>query len=175
MNRSKKVVFVPFCLICQCVRAQTLVKKYPAIVSPVVQKLIDNDINIIQMPCPELIYQGNYGGLTREPCGKLQYDNEGYRKMLRYNLSPTIKLIQKLINNNYTILAVLGIENSPTCAVNWLFEKRRRIRGTGILIEEMEKIMKEKRIEVPFLGVDIYGMKKTIRGLSELIEKHKVN
>ena len=66
MKRSQKYVYVPFCMLAQGIRAATIVRVYPAIVNPVIKFFMEKNINIIQMPCPELIFDGFY----RRPCGK---------------------------------------------------------------------------------------------------------
>ena len=54
MNRSKNFILIPFCLIAQAYQAQGIVKyNWKSSIKPIVQLLIDNDINIIQMPCAE--------------------------------------------------------------------------------------------------------------------------
>ena len=36
-------------------------------------------------------------------------------------------------------------------------------------MEELKKKMKEKNINIPFIGIDIYGMNKTISKLKEIL------
>jgi len=165
MKRSKKVVFVPFCLLAQGFRAEGIVKKFPAIVKPVIDLLEEYQINIVQMPCPELEYEG----IKRKPAGKARYDNETYRKICKKYANQIVSFIEDLIKNEYEISAILGIENSPSCAVNYLFEKGKRVKGYGVYIEELKKKLEEKEFDIPFLGVDIYGINKTISELKEIL------
>ncbi|MCD6226441.1 MAG: hypothetical protein J7J93_01450, partial [Candidatus Aenigmarchaeota archaeon] len=79
--------------------------------------------------------------------------------------------IKKLQNENYKVLSIFGIENSPTCAVEYLFERGRKIKGRGIFIEEIKKELDNAGINIPLIGINIYGMKKTIKKLSDLLEK----
>ncbi len=166
MKRSKKVIFIPFCLLAQGLRAEGIVKKFPAIVKPVINLLEENQVNLIQIPCPELEYEG----IKRKPASKTKYDNETYRNICKRYASQIVSFIEDLVKNEYEVLGVLGIENSPSCAVNYLFEKGKRIRGTGIYMEELKKKMKEKNIDVPFIGIDIYGMNKTISKLKKILD-----
>lgn len=166
MNRSKKVVFVPFCLLAQGFRAEGIVKKYPAIVKPVIDLLKEYEVNIIQMPCPELEYEG----IKRKPAGKSKYDNEIYRKICKKYAAQITSFIENLIENGYEILAILGIENSPSCAVNYLAGK---VRGTGVYIEELKRSLENKEPRIPFIGVDIYRMEKTIEEIKNILGKEK--
>ena len=52
--------------------AQGVVKKYPAVVRPILEFCIKYDLNILQMPCPES--RCSAGGLIRQPHGKLWYE-----------------------------------------------------------------------------------------------------
>lgn len=165
MKRSKKVIFVPFCLLAQGFRAEGIVKKFPAIVKPVVDLLEGYQINLIQMPCPELEYEG----IKRKPASKAKYDNETYRNICKKYANQMTSFIKELIGNGYEVLCILGIENSPSCAVSYLFEKGRRVRGTGVYMEELKKKLEEEKIDIQFLGVDIYGMNKTIFELRKIL------
>ena len=71
-NRSRKFIFVPFCLMAQAYQAQGIVKyDWKGTIKPIMQLLIDNEINIIQMPCAESLYKNN---LIREPKGLSKYN-----------------------------------------------------------------------------------------------------
>ena len=169
MKRSKKVVLVPFCLLAQGFRAEGIVKKYPATIEPVLNYLINNQINIIQMPCPEIIYEG----IKRKPAGKQKYNTEAYRQLCRKLAKNIVTFIETLTKEEYKVLAILGIEHSPSCAATWLLEKRKRVRGKGIFIEELEKLLTEKNLEIPIIGVDIHHIKTTLRRLEETIPENK--
>ena len=78
-NRSKKFVFVPFCLLAQAYQAQGIVKyEWKGTIKPIVELLVDNDINIIQMPCAEAKFNNS---LIREPKGISKYDNNDFNKI----------------------------------------------------------------------------------------------
>ena len=64
-NRSKKFVFIPFCLIAQAYQAQGIVKyEWKSSIKPIVDLLLNNDVNIIQMPCIGAEFNNS---LIREP------------------------------------------------------------------------------------------------------------
>ena len=169
MKRSKKVVFTSFCLLAQGLRAEGIVKKFPAIVKPVVDLLEEYDINIIQMPCPELEYEG----IKRAPASKVKYDNEVYRNICKKYAENIASFIENLRENGYEVVGILGIENSPSCAVNYLFERGRRVSGMGVYMEELKRKLKEKRLYIPFIGIDIYGINKTLDELKKILNNDK--
>jgi len=169
MNRSKRFVFVPFCLLSQGVRAQGIVRQFPAIVEPVVDLLMDLDINIYQMPCPELFFDK----FQRRPCGKSKYDthkNRAICQQLGKNVANWIKMFK---DNNCLVEAILGIENSPSCAVKFMLgRQRQRVNEAGIFIEELQTVLREQDIKgIPFVGVQIYHIDKTRQELQKLLER----
>ncbi len=164
MKRSKKFVFIPACLIAQAIRAKGIVKKYPAIVSPILELFNKYQINLIQMPCPEIKYKG----LIREPCGKGKYDNPEYRKICREIAKDVVNSIKEIKGAGYEVIAILGIEYSPSCAVNYLWEGKLK-KGKGIFIEELEKELEENKIEIKILGINIQKIKKTLKELESFL------
>ena len=169
MNRSKKCVFVSHCLLAQGVMAQGLVRQSSAIVKPVVQFCMDNDINIFQMPCPELLCPG--GGLGREVHGKQWYEKSGLRETSCQIAKEQVDYIVKLVHAGYTILAIIGLEFSPACAPSYLNRGRRIVVGKGIFIEELECELERRGIQVPFIGVNQRWTKKLEKQLAEVVEQ----
>jgi len=65
-ERSKKFIFIPFCLICQAFQAQGIVRYgYSAVIKPIIDEILRLNINIIQMPCPESQLGGYERSLKR--------------------------------------------------------------------------------------------------------------
>ena len=106
MQRSNKFIFVPFCALAQGVRASGIVRKYPAIVNPVLELLMYMNINIIQMPCPELFFDG----WQRRPCQKNRYDRPENRRVCREVAGGVVKMAQMCQTNGKEVCAILGIE-----------------------------------------------------------------
>lgn len=168
MIRSTRFVFVPFCLLAQGVRAVGIVKHHAAVVTPVVKILLEAKVNIIQMMCPELIFDGFY----RKPCGRLKYDTLENHKVCREVAKNTVGIMEMLLKNDQSIDAVLGIDFSPSCAVNKLTGggPKRFINGEGIYTEELRKLMNSKGIKVPFIGVQIYHIDYTEKALKKILK-----
>src|SRR6266571_3777814 len=64
-RRSQRCLVLAHCLLAQCVRAEGLAKYFPGPVVPVLQFCISNEINIVQLPCPETLFLNSAGGLPR--------------------------------------------------------------------------------------------------------------
>jgi len=169
MKRSKNFVFVPFCFFAQGIRAEGIVKRYPAVIAPIAELLIREEINIVQMPCPEIEYEG----IKRKPASKQKYNNKEYRRICQRCAEGIISFAKKMEENGYQVLFILGLENSPSCAVDYLFEQGRKLKGSGVFIEELKNEMENKKTFIPLIGINIQGIKKTAEKIEEVISKSK--
>lgn len=164
-NRSKKFVFVPFCLMAQAYQAQGIVKyEWKASIKPIMQLLINNDINIIQMPCAEATFNNS---LIRMPKGIGKYDTKEFNTHCEQLAEGVSKQIQLIIDSGYEIIAVLGIEQSPSCCVNYIYTNHGMEKRKGLFMEKLyEKI---KKYDIPFIGVNRKYINKSLKELEEII------
>lgn len=169
--RKKQCVFVSHCILAQAIRAEGLAKYFPAAVKPVVQFCLDNDINIMQMPCPESICAA--GGLGRQPHGKKWYEDNGLRETAQKIASGQVDYMEALIKDGFDILAILGMEFSPACATQYLNRGPVILKDEGIYIEELKAQMKKRNLDIRFLGVNMRAHKKLQRDLNSLIAKQE--
>ena len=165
--RSQRCVFVSHCLLAQGIMAQGVVKKYPSLVRPIVQFCLDNEVNIFQMPCPES--QCPAGGLVRNPHGKQWYENRGLRIIAREIAQGQVSYMAKLIEEGFEVLAVIGVDFSPACGVNYLNQGYRIYADQGIYVEELKKCLRARKIECAFVGVNQRWEKKLSRDLQNLL------
>ena len=165
--RSRKCVFVSHCLLSQGVMARGLVRRFPGPVKPLLQFCLDHDIGIEQMPCPETLCEA--GGLTRDPHGKMWYEKNGLRDTARTIAEAQADYMQQLVDNDFEILAIIGVEFSPACAVNYLNAGRSIKRDQGIYVEELRLAMKDRDIEIPFVGISQRWHKKMVVDLNAIL------
>ena len=149
--RSHRCVFVSHCLLAQGIMAQGVVKKYPAMVRPLIEFCLDHDINVFQMPCPEGTCPA--GGLIRQPHGKRWYEDNGLRAVAREIAREQVGHMKTLVDGGYEILAIIGVEFSPACAVNYLNRGLSIYADQGIYVEELKKCLKGNDLDIPFVGV----------------------
>ena len=167
MKRSHKCVFVSHCILAQVVRAEGLAKYFPAAVKPVVQFCLDHDINIMQMPCPELTCTA--GGPGRKPHGKAWYEKNGLRITASGIASDQADYMEQLIDSGYQVSAVIGMEFSPACAITFLNRGPVIYRDRGIFIEELKAELRKRGLEIPFVGVNQRALKKLQRELDAVL------
>lgn len=167
MIRSNKCVFLSHCLLAQAVRANGLAKYFSAAVKPVVQFCLDHDINMIQMPCPETLCAT--GGLGRDPHGKAWYEKRGLRETSAPIARQQAQYARKLVDAGNEILAIIGMEFSPACAVTYLNKGPVIYRDQGVFVEELKRELDAVDLSIPFIGVNQRALKKLARQLGEII------
>lgn len=167
MNRSKKIAIISHCIINQ----NSVVKgeyKDMNIFFPFIKKLFEENIGILQLPCPET----ECYGLRRWGHVKEQFDNCGYRKYLEKIVNSFVDIIKEYINNGYEIVGIYGIAGSPscgvnlTCSANWegeislykdkedIVSRVKMINESGIFMEIFKSVLDKNKINIPFYDVD---------------------
>ena len=144
-KRSRKIVVAAHCILNQNSRVKGIAH-YPAMINEIVDALRKHEAGIIQMPCPEL----TYAGLLRPSQTRQQYDTPAFRKHCRQIASSTADQVEEYARNGFKVLAILGVEGSPTCGVE---ETSFQEANIGILIEELQSELKKRKVEVPMRGV----------------------
>lgn len=127
------------------------------------------------MPCPEATYQSLEKNIVRCAKGFKYYNHQDFIKHCDELANQVIEIIKALITAKYEIVAVLGIEYSPSCAVNYQFS-RGTVRKAGIFINLLRSKLSEQKISLQFIGINRRGTKKAEQRLRELIYKsEKIN
>jgi predicted secreted protein len=172
-KRSRKIALVAHCITNQNSRAVGLAKR-PSVITEIVEFLMRNQIGIIQMPCPEL----TYAGLLRPPQTREQYDNVMFRRRCRKIAEELANQIHEYETYGIILKLVIGIDGSPSCGVNETSKENackdklghKKVKGPGILIEELRSALDEQRISVPFYGIRYERLKDDADKLEKLIK-----
>lgn len=165
-NRSKKFIFIPFCLMAQAYQAQGIVKyEWKSSIRPFMDLILDHDINIIQMPCAETEFKNS---LIREPKGITKYNNKEFNEHCKTLANKVTKQIKNLIESNYEVVAILGIEQSPSCCVNYIYTNKGMEKRMGLFMQELYENTKE--LNIPIIGINRKYINKSLKKLKELLE-----
>ena len=165
-NRSKRFIFIPFCLMAQAYQAQGIVKyEWRSSIKPIMQLLIDNDINIVQMPCTEATFKNS---LVREPKGLSKYNTDEFNEHCQKKADKVINDIKSIINSGYEVIGILGIEQSPSCCVNYIYTNKGNEKRKGIFVEKIYQGIKEYNI--PIIGINRKYVKKSLVELEKIIK-----
>ena len=160
--RGKKIVFVSSCLLNTNNKVKGLAR-YSGMCREVFDTLCDNGLGIQQMDCPETLYLG----IQRWWYTKNLYDCRGFRDHCRELAERAVTYMEEYAREGYKVVAILSCDGSPTCGVtitsydkNWggslveLSYNDAIVQGKGVYIEELEKAIQARGLEVPpFYGL----------------------
>jgi hypothetical protein len=121
----------------------------------IMKALVDSGVGILPMPCPEALFGGYNEGMSRKPHGVRYYESlPGFPEHCEALAAETVEQIVALEQHGILVKAILGIENSPTCAVNRIFtfgigtEHR-----TGLFIGELTRQLSLVGKDIRFIGI----------------------
>ncbi|MFA7170106.1 MAG: hypothetical protein WC178_04630 [Candidatus Paceibacterota bacterium] len=173
-KRSRRFIFIPFCVICQAFQAQGIVRyEHSSVMIPIIEEILKHDLNIIQMPCPESQLGGCENGLKRNPQSIEKYDTPEFREVCEKSATEVIEKIEAILANDYEVVGILGIENSPSCSIKLQYSNKGAYHRPGLFIEALKKQLKKENIEIPLLGINRRGMKITLKRLEQLLAIEK--
>jgi len=153
---EKKIIFVPHCILNPNIRSDSKTAK------EIINLFTESEIGIVQLPCPELEYNGK---LIKEIKNR-----EKYREYCKKLSLKILKNVKKYLDAHYKVLGILGVEFSPTCGVHRIKNGKRIVPRKGIFIEELEKEMQKKNFQVPIVTTDFQNIFSTLEKMSLLIK-----
>jgi predicted secreted protein len=139
---------------------------YRAVRRDVLAPLLSAEVGIVQLPCPE----AGHLGMARWGMSREQYDTAAYRRHCREIIRPLLDTLIELAADGCTIERVIGVDGSPSCGVgrtcvgyeggeiSKLAEgdgvpRCISVEGRGVFMQELEKMLTEEGLDVPFQGV----------------------
>lgn len=139
MERSKRIIFISHCILNQNTVVHPLARAKGAFKN-IIEELMNNEIGIHQLPCPEY----NHMGLRRYPMTKAEYDTYDFRTINKDIALDTLGIIQEYLSNDYEILGIIGINESPTCGIKGQM---------GIFMEELLNLLEGENIKLNLIDV----------------------
>lgn len=162
-----KIAFVSHCLLNNLSKVEAFPNKNKLLI----KHLLEKDVELVQMPCPEFTMLGGsrFGQVVE------QYDNPFFRKHCRQLIEPFIQQIEEYRRVGHEIFGILAIKGSPSCgflhtasAPSWKGEDRASLpeavlkEGPGVFMDELEKALGGL---VEIYEVDEENIENTIRTL----------
>ena len=183
---NKNILIVSHCLLNSCSKVYTNgldYEKEMLVRKKLLHYIVENDIELIQLPCPEFImYGSNRWGHTRE-----QFDNPFFKEKSKEILKDFILEIKEYYQNErFNLLGVCGINGSPSCGIDYtcssdkwygefssndnlqeVIKSVKCIDGKGVFMEVFQNMLNEEQIKLPFVALDLDNMEKVY----ELLKK----
>jgi len=167
LKRNKKIVLLAHCILNVNAKVYGIATE-PAGCTQIITGLLDRGFGMIQLPCVE---QSCFG-INRWGQVKEQLNFPGFRTKCRSLLQPIVEQVSDFYANGYEIAAVIGLDGSPACGVNYTctgnwggeigsgYDLPAKIaslailREPGVMMEILQEMLKEAGITVQFLAVD---------------------
>jgi len=175
--RSKKVIFIAHCLLNQnSISDGTAV--YPAGVKEIINLLVNSEIGIIQLPCPELLCLGLDRGNINGALEAVVKENSRIRKMLENeNCNSKIESLSNQVvlqileykKNNFDIKGIIGLNRSPSCGVETTSKNNLEVEGFGVFMERLIEKIKSHKIKINVIGIKPSEIEKSISEVKQLI------
>ena len=164
----KKVLFVSHCILNTASKVvlynQEEMEAEEKLRKEFLNLAINNDIHLIQLPCPEFTLYGakRWGHVSN------QFDNIFFKKHCRKILEPIIDQLKEYLDNEnmFEVLGFVGVDGSPSCGVDYTcvgdwygsFEGRTDLdktlatadltKGSGVLFSVLKEMLKEENVNV---------------------------
>jgi predicted secreted protein len=177
-RRSRRLILVCHCVLNQNSKLQGIAE-YPDVYRPVVDLILEHQVGIYQLPCPEM----SYLGISRWSATKDQYDSPFFRRHCRALAMNVIDEMTDYLRHGYHIVAVLGMDGSPACGVEltpqaangrWggrieTVGPRRLVPDSGTFMEILQAEASARDMSVPFIGLpEVEGARPLDEALAEL-------
>ncbi|MCH7938011.1 MAG: hypothetical protein IH994_13130 [Proteobacteria bacterium] len=131
--RSNKAIALSGCLVNQSLMA-TGCEAAPAIIRPVIQWALDNDVGLIPWTCPETMF----AGLPRKTKGIEGYRKDGFGEAADEWASTFAVYLRRQAKGGIEILAIVGVSFSPACSAR---RQAYHANERGLYLAALEKHM----------------------------------
>ena len=160
-GRRKKVNFLAHCLLNQnAISDGTAV--CPAAFGELIQLLLDREVSVVQMPCPELCCLGLDRGDVHGADRPVVEENTRFRRAMeedgprqkREALADLVaEQVQEYHKHGFQGLGNVGANRSPNCGVETTSDFDREVEGRGAFMEAIAQRLEAAGISVPMLGL----------------------
>ena len=175
--RSRKVVFVSHCMLNQNAISDGTAD-FPAANREIISLLLEHDVGIVQMPCPELLClgldRGDVHGGERTVIventrirGALQMP-EAARK-LRPLVEQVVYQMEQYQQNGFTVLGVVGINRSPSCGIETTSAHDEEVAAMGVFIAALRAELDARDNPLPMVGIKANETARAVETVRRLL------
>jgi predicted secreted protein len=186
--RSKKIILLSHCVLNQNAKVRGIAT-YPGSISPVSELLLQSDVGLFQMPCPEMKYYGAMRwGQVRD-----QYDSPMFRNHCRRLADSVLDEVEDYKRSGYQILGFVMIDGSPVCGLRkvpqpakqedlwggmvWYTPEQKFVSGTGVYCQVLKEFAIQRGLDrVPFTSLpeveEAGSLALAIDALRELLQEN---
>lgn len=141
---------------------------------PFVRMAMENNVNQILLPCPESMFGGFREGLQRDKHGIDYYMSlDGYQEHCILLARKSIQMILDMQSGGYNFIGLLGVEHSPTCAVNYMYSKQGMLKRSGIFYGLLESGLEQHGLLLTPIGINRTHPRKALTLLERALSHSK--
>lgn len=160
-GRSKKIVFVAQCILNQNAISDGTAD-FPGANVELVRALLEAEVGIVQMPCPELCCLGLDRGNPHGADSPVLVENTRIRRAmggrsageeLKALVSGVAEQALQYRRHGFDLRCIIGSNRSPCCGVDTTSDHDREEAGQGVFISALIRALDNAGISVPVMGV----------------------
>lgn len=160
-GRGGKLIVLAHCIlntnsIC---RGPITPRLWPGIIKPVLKKIMEYNVGVMQLPCPEFIAYG----LDRPAVNRETLEGSGFRSKCHELAHSISECLREYAEKGYRILGIMGMRGSPSCSAGVKGHKK------GIFFEELEEAIKTLDLNIPMIDFERTEVHECIERLEELL------
>ena len=170
---NKKVILIPPCMLASGIQVITTTDSH-AWRFHYWQLFMKYEMDIIPYICAEASFRGYENGMLREPHGIDYYQKlDGYQEHCRKLAEHTAQKIISMKKGGYEFVAILGIENSPSCAINYIYTHKGMKKRLGIYMTLLKDYLTHYEVDIPFIGINRKHPRKSLEMLEMMLKFEK--
>ena len=132
--------------------------------------LESSEVKIIPLPCPE----SEFCGIPRKKHGIDYYRAlRGYEDFCSQKAQETFTNVLYLSRQGIHVLACLGVEHSPSCAVSYMYSNRGMLKCKGLFFEHLYNLFQENNFPCEWIGINRTHPPKSYNALKRLLDSHR--
>ena len=175
--RSRKIVFVSHCFLNQNSISDGTAD-FPAANRTIVSLLLEHDVGIVQMPCPELLCLGLDRGDVHGGERPVIVENTRIRGALQtpeasLRLHPLVEQVvyqmEQYQQNGFSVLGVVGINRSPSCGIETTSAQDEEIAGMGVFMAALKQKLDARGILLPMVGIKANETERAVDTVRRLL------
>lgn len=134
----------------------------PAAVREVADTLLNAQVGILQMPCPELCCLGLDRGDALGGQREVTVENTRIRRAMEQpeaagRLDQLVEQVAEQVlqyrRHGFTVVAIIGANRSPCCGVDTTSDQDREVAGQGVFMERLARRLQQEQAEIPMIGI----------------------
>ena len=178
-QRSKRIVFVSHCILNQNSISDGTAD-FPGINTSIVKLLMESNVGIIQMPCPELsclgldrgdIHGGERDVVVENTRIRHQLESEQSAEIIDRLVDQVMFQIKEYLKNGFSILGVIGINRSPSCGVQTTSNNNQEVIGEGVFMERLKQALAKSDIHIDMVGIKALEIDEAILSIQRMLHK----